>query len=103
MLVNSRFVCKNNGVIFENQLLQIGLKSEYRQNLGELSSIIKLSFIFTSTALGTLLKDSSERLAVQKVNVVSFKRKTTVLFPQVASMCSTATRHLPSSSASPRQ
>uniref|UniRef100_A0A8D3AR97 AP-2 complex subunit alpha n=1 Tax=Scophthalmus maximus TaxID=52904 RepID=A0A8D3AR97_SCOMX len=31
----SRFVCKNNGVIFENQLLQIGLKSEYRQSLGE--------------------------------------------------------------------
>lgn len=33
-----RFVCKNNGVLFENQLLQIGIKSEYRQNLGELSS-----------------------------------------------------------------
>ncbi|XP_063737302.1 AP-2 complex subunit alpha-2-like [Eleginops maclovinus] len=32
----SRFVCKNNGVIFENQLLQIGLKSEYRQNLGRM-------------------------------------------------------------------
>ncbi|XP_070712087.1 AP-2 complex subunit alpha-2 isoform X2 [Pempheris klunzingeri] len=30
----TRFVCKNNGVIYENQLLQIGLKSEYRQNLG---------------------------------------------------------------------
>lgn len=30
----SRFVCKNNGVLFENQLLQIGLKSEFRQNLG---------------------------------------------------------------------
>lgn len=29
-----RFVCKNNGVLFENQLLQIGLKSEFRQNLG---------------------------------------------------------------------
>ncbi|TMS01783.1 AP-2 complex subunit alpha-2 [Larimichthys crocea] len=28
-----RFVCKNNGVLFENQLLQIGIKSEYRQNL----------------------------------------------------------------------
>lgn len=28
-------MCKNNGVIYENQLLQIGLKSEYRQNLGE--------------------------------------------------------------------
>lgn len=34
-LAPRRFVCKNNGVIFENQLLQIGLKSEYRQNLGE--------------------------------------------------------------------
>ncbi|TNM90487.1 hypothetical protein fugu_002776 [Takifugu bimaculatus] len=31
-----RFVCKNNGVIFENQLLQLGLKSEYRQNLGRI-------------------------------------------------------------------
>ncbi|XP_078076479.1 AP-2 complex subunit alpha-2 isoform X2 [Mustelus asterias] len=31
-----RFVCKNNGVIFENQLLQIGLKSEFRQNLGRM-------------------------------------------------------------------
>lgn len=30
-----RFVCKNNGVLFENQLLQIGIKSEYRQNLGK--------------------------------------------------------------------
>uniref|UniRef100_A0A8C0EAK8 AP-2 complex subunit alpha n=1 Tax=Bubo bubo TaxID=30461 RepID=A0A8C0EAK8_BUBBB len=29
-----KFVCKNNGVLFENQLLQIGLKSEFRQNLG---------------------------------------------------------------------
>ncbi|KAM6942658.1 AP-2 complex subunit alpha-2-like isoform 2-T2 [Xenentodon cancila] len=32
----SRFVCKNNGVIYESQLLQIGLKSEYRQNLGRM-------------------------------------------------------------------
>ena len=29
-----RFVCRNNGVLFENQLLQIGVKSEFRQNLG---------------------------------------------------------------------
>ena len=33
-LLLTRFVCKNNGVLFENQLLQIGIKSEYRQNLG---------------------------------------------------------------------
>ncbi|XP_061620975.1 AP-2 complex subunit alpha-2-like isoform X2 [Phyllopteryx taeniolatus] len=31
-----RFVCKNNGVLYENHLLQIGLKSEYRQNLGRM-------------------------------------------------------------------
>ncbi|KAF5894205.1 AP-2 complex subunit alpha-2, partial [Clarias magur] len=31
-----RFVCKNNGVLYENQLLQIGLKSEFRQNLGRM-------------------------------------------------------------------
>ena len=33
-----RFVCKNSGVLFENQTLQIGLKSEFKQNLGELLS-----------------------------------------------------------------
>ncbi|XP_037373226.1 AP-2 complex subunit alpha-2 isoform X2 [Talpa occidentalis] len=32
----ARFVCKNNGVLFENQLLQVGLKSEFRQNLGRM-------------------------------------------------------------------
>ncbi|XP_039365889.1 AP-2 complex subunit alpha-1 isoform X2 [Mauremys reevesii] len=31
-----RFVCKNNGVLFENQLLQIGVKSEFRQTLGRM-------------------------------------------------------------------
>uniref|UniRef100_A0A8C2Y0Z8 AP-2 complex subunit alpha n=1 Tax=Capra hircus TaxID=9925 RepID=A0A8C2Y0Z8_CAPHI len=31
-----RFVCRNNGVLFENQLLQIGVKSEFRQNLGRM-------------------------------------------------------------------
>ncbi|KAH0505443.1 AP-2 complex subunit alpha-1 [Microtus ochrogaster] len=30
----NKFVCKNSGVLFENQLLQIGVKSEFRQNLG---------------------------------------------------------------------
>ncbi|KAB0390647.1 hypothetical protein E2I00_004613, partial [Balaenoptera physalus] len=30
----NKFVCRNNGVLFENQLLQIGVKSEFRQNLG---------------------------------------------------------------------
>lgn len=32
-----RFICKNNGVLFENDLIQIGVKSEFRQNLGRLA------------------------------------------------------------------
>lgn len=31
-----KFVCKNNGVLFENDLIQIGVKSEFRQNLGRI-------------------------------------------------------------------
>ena len=37
MLCVFRFVCKNNGVLFENDLVQIGVKSEFRQNLGRLN------------------------------------------------------------------
>ncbi|XP_050076910.1 AP-2 complex subunit alpha [Anopheles maculipalpis] len=33
---SKKFVFKNNGVLFENELLQIGVKSEFRQNLGRL-------------------------------------------------------------------
>lgn len=44
-----RFVCKNSGVLFENQLLQIGLRSEFRQNLGKsfafLSSLLPISIL----------------------------------------------------------
>lgn len=32
-----KFVCKNNGVLFENDLIQIGVKCEFRQNLGRLA------------------------------------------------------------------
>ncbi|KAE8276926.1 AP-2 complex subunit alpha-2 [Larimichthys crocea] len=56
-----RFVCKNNGVIYENQLLQIGLKSEYRQNLGRIyvfygnkTSTQFLSFSSSVTSSDTL-------------------------------------------------
>uniref|UniRef100_A0A2C9JDQ6 AP-2 complex subunit alpha n=1 Tax=Biomphalaria glabrata TaxID=6526 RepID=A0A2C9JDQ6_BIOGL len=33
-----KFICKQNGVLFENDLLQIGIKSEYRQNLARFYS-----------------------------------------------------------------
>lgn len=32
-----KLVCKNNGVIFENHLLQIGVKCEYKKNLGRVN------------------------------------------------------------------
>uniref|UniRef100_A0A669C0G6 AP-2 complex subunit alpha n=1 Tax=Oreochromis niloticus TaxID=8128 RepID=A0A669C0G6_ORENI len=58
-----RFVCKNNGVLFENQLLQIGIKSEYRQNLGRMylfygnkTSVQFASFTTTVSCPGELEK-----------------------------------------------
>ncbi|XP_078107121.1 AP-2 complex subunit alpha-2-like isoform X1 [Sander vitreus] len=57
----SRFVYKNNGVIYEDQLLQIGLKAEYRQNLGRIyvfygnkTSTQFLSFSSSVTSSDTL-------------------------------------------------
>uniref|UniRef100_A0A336M3M0 AP-2 complex subunit alpha n=1 Tax=Culicoides sonorensis TaxID=179676 RepID=A0A336M3M0_CULSO len=35
--VNRKFLFRNNGVLFENELLQIGVKSEFRQNLGRIA------------------------------------------------------------------
>nr|XP_015194210.1 PREDICTED: AP-2 complex subunit alpha-2-like [Lepisosteus oculatus] len=56
----SRFVCKNNGVLFENQLLQIGLKSEFRQNLGRMYVFYgnKTSTQFLSFSSSVLCQDS---------------------------------------------
>lgn len=50
-----KFICKNNGVLFENDLLQIGVKSEYRQNLGRLGIFYgnKTSFQFTGFSIDT--------------------------------------------------
>uniref|UniRef100_A0AAY5EVW5 AP-2 complex subunit alpha n=1 Tax=Electrophorus electricus TaxID=8005 RepID=A0AAY5EVW5_ELEEL len=57
---DSEFVCKNNGVLFENQLLQIGIKSEYRQNLGRMylfyGNKTSVQFVSFSTTLNVQLK-----------------------------------------------
>jgi AP-2 complex subunit alpha len=29
-----RLVCKNNGVLYENDVIQVGVRAEFRQNLG---------------------------------------------------------------------
>ncbi|ESO10058.1 hypothetical protein HELRODRAFT_109416 [Helobdella robusta] len=49
----NKFICKNNGVVFENDLIQIGIKCEYRQNLGRLCLFYgnKTSFTFTGVAI----------------------------------------------------
>lgn len=31
-----RFICKNNGVLFESELIQVGVKCEFKRNLGRL-------------------------------------------------------------------
>ncbi|KAJ8364305.1 hypothetical protein SKAU_G00131360 [Synaphobranchus kaupii] len=56
----NKFVCKNNGVLFENQLLQIGIKSEYRQNLGRMylfyGNKTSVQFVSFTTALNIQTK-----------------------------------------------
>jgi len=32
----NKFICKSNGILFENDIIQIGIKSEYRQGVGRL-------------------------------------------------------------------
>lgn len=32
-----KLICKNNGIIFENQILQVGVKCEYKKNLGRIN------------------------------------------------------------------
>lgn len=48
-----RFVCKNNGVLFENQLLQIGVKSEFRQNLGVAGCLVGTGLVVGALGLAS--------------------------------------------------
>uniref|UniRef100_A0A0L8IGM1 AP-2 complex subunit alpha n=1 Tax=Octopus bimaculoides TaxID=37653 RepID=A0A0L8IGM1_OCTBM len=58
------FICKNNGVLFENDLLQIGVKSEYRCNLCRLGMFYgnKTSFHFTGFSVDI---ECSDRISSQ--------------------------------------
>uniref|UniRef100_A0A668RF79 AP-2 complex subunit alpha n=1 Tax=Oreochromis aureus TaxID=47969 RepID=A0A668RF79_OREAU len=56
------FVCKNNGVIYENQLLQIGLKSEYRQNLGRM-------YVFYGNKTSTQFLSFSSSVSSSDLNI----------------------------------
>ncbi|KAK0055131.1 AP-2 complex subunit alpha-2 [Biomphalaria pfeifferi] len=63
-----KFICKQNGVLFENDLLQIGIKSEYRQNLARVGVFFgnKTTFQFTNFVSDLVLPGNlSSALSVQ--------------------------------------
>lgn len=67
-----RFVCKNNGVLFENELIQIGVKSEFRQNLGRLALFYgnKTSAPLTNfVPTISYLEDQAAKLSIQMKGV----------------------------------
>ncbi|CAB3359810.1 Hypothetical predicted protein [Cloeon dipterum] len=72
----AKFVCKNNGVLFENDLIQIGVKSEFRQNLGRIT-------LFYGNKTSTALQNFSAAVTnptgcIGKLNVQSKKVDPTV-------------------------
>lgn len=56
-----RFLFKNNGVLFENDLLQIGVKSEFRHNLGRLG-------LFYGNKTQVALEVSREQKQLESLN-----------------------------------
>ncbi|KAF0303307.1 AP-2 complex subunit alpha [Amphibalanus amphitrite] len=63
-----KFICKNNGVLFENDILQIGIKSEYRLNLGRVGIFFgnKTPMALTGFSTSVTLPDGlTNRLTVQ--------------------------------------
>ena len=59
----AKLVCKSNGILFESDLIQIGVKCEYKQNLGRLclyygnkSNVQFLTFMPVVQCLGNLSK-----------------------------------------------
>ncbi|XP_041837746.1 AP-2 complex subunit alpha-2-like isoform X2 [Melanotaenia boesemani] len=58
----SSFVCRNSGVIFENQLLQIGLKAEFRQNLGRM-------YVFYGNKTSTQFLSFTSSVSSRELNV----------------------------------
>ncbi|XP_071954711.1 AP-2 complex subunit alpha-2-like [Antedon mediterranea] len=68
----NKFICKNNGVLFENELLQIGVKSEYRMNLGRIGLFFgnKTSYQFTDfSTVVSCPNDLRSKIAVQSDDV----------------------------------
>ena len=69
-----RFICKNNGVLFENDLLQIGVKSEYRSYLGRLGLFFgnKTSYQFTGFSSTVTEPNANDILLLYFLMMVMF-------------------------------
>ena len=64
-----RFLLKNNGVLFENEMLQIGVKSEYKKNLGQFLSLSQLSLSLSSAQSHTHTHTHSTHVCVHTYTV----------------------------------
>ncbi|XP_065070823.1 AP-2 complex subunit alpha-2-like [Rhopilema esculentum] len=67
-----KFVCKNNGVLFENEIIQIGIKSEYKTNRGQIRVFYgnKTSYSLTAFSTAVHLDDNlKSRLLVVSQDV----------------------------------
>ncbi|CAC5367975.1 AP2A [Mytilus coruscus] len=75
-----KFICKNNGVLFENDSLQIGVKSEYRQNLGRLGIFFgnKTSFQFTGFTADLVCPGNLEYIFFPDRNAIAIQN---IFFP----------------------
>ena len=62
-----RLICKNTGVLFENDLLQIGCKCEFRQNLGRIHLYFgnKTQFPFKDFSTSVEREDQTNSVTMQ--------------------------------------
>jgi AP-2 complex subunit alpha len=65
-LLNLRFVFKSSDVLFENNMLQISVKGEYRKNIGRLAMVYsnKTSYTFQNFQTSTEQQIGSNELKI---------------------------------------
>lgn len=75
-----KFLLKNNGVLFENEVLQIGVKSEYKKNLGNARFLEykKKIYIFFSPWYVCDIRSLSNLLLLGRIGVFYGNKSTTL-------------------------
>lgn len=67
----TRFLFKSSGVLFENEILQIGVKSEFKKNLGRIGVFYGNKSSSQLTNFNSTLKSDEEKLSVSTDEIVS--------------------------------